>query len=360
MQKMANPLVQKITGTPDIDFTLPGREKCLYFVSFNDQDKSWKFLLALFFTLLCQELVNEADFNGGKLYIKVTLLLDEFYSLGIIPDFDIRLSNMRSRGIDCKIITQSLGQLQIMYPDNLWESILDCCSTWMLLQTNSKLTADYFSYRSGEQTVEDKGRRYEEGVGDVMKMHTGYQITESHGKRNSMTAHEVMTMEPDELMVVVSTHNVCKLRKVDYSRHPMNKEIREIKATEHKPDWIDNLTLKERAKFKVDKIKFNEYHELDNIELCTDEDFLEDWNNFKQKQLDRKIGRLSQLAVQKREMDRDNIIEDNYDEKWEICNSDGSMKKIQGAGISERHKQEAKKARQLGYEKEVNVRQMFG
>ena len=360
LQKLASPLVQKITGTADIDFTLPGKEKCLYFVSFSDQDSSFKFLLALFFTLLCQELVNEADFNGGELDVIVTLLLDEFYSLGIIPDFDIRLSNMRSRGINSIILVQSLGQLQTMYPDNKWEGVLDCCSTWMLLQTNSKLTADYFSYRSGEQTVEDKGKRYTERAGDVMKMHGEYNVTESHGKRYTMTPHEVMTMDVSELLVVVSTHNVIRMKKVDYSHHPMCKEIREIKATDHKPKWVDFLTAKERLKFQVDKIHYDEHPELDCIELCTEEDFLEPWTSEKQKMLDQKIHRLSQKRTKKTEFVMPEIIEEDYNDNWEIHDSDGTSKRISGYGISNTLKEEAKKAKQLGYEDEVDIGKLIG
>lgn len=360
LQKLSVPLVQKITGTPDIDFTLPGKQKCLYFVSFNDQNQNFKFILALFFTFLCQELVNLADYNGGKLDVVVNLLLDEFYSLGIIPDFDIRLSNMRSRGINSIIMVQSLGQLQIMYPDNLWEAILDCCSLWICLQTNSKLTADYFSYRSGEQTVEDKTKRYEERAGDLAKIHANYTVSESHGKRYAFTPHDILTMNPDEMLVVVTTHNALKMKKVDYSLHPMNKEIREIKATEHKPVWVNHLTRKERERFHVADIVYNEHPELNYIELCTEEDFKEPWSPKKQAELDQKLGRLAQKRTKKKAFVLpEGVIEDNYDKQWEVCNSDGSTKRISGYGISEKLKKEAKKAKQLGYEKEVDLKKLI-
>lgn len=293
LQKMANKKVQQVTGRKEIDFTAPITEKCMYFVSMSDQDKSFSFLIALFFTLCFQSMVSYYDFHGGKKpdgtnCNKVTVILDEFYSLGKIPNYDIRLSNMRSRGIDCIIITQSLGQLQQMYPDNLWESILDCCSVWILLRTNSDLTAEYFSKRSGEQTVTDKSKRYEESSGDILKIHPDYMVGESHGKTMTYTSHQIKTLDPSHLLVVISSYNVIELKRMDYSNHPMCKEIREVVAAEHKPTWIDETSDEDLARMKIDR---NDYKKDDTtpIELCTEDDFKEPWTPAKQKALERKL-----------------------------------------------------------------------
>lgn len=290
LQRLANKKIQKVTSSPNIDLTLPGREKCLYFVSMSDQDSSMKFVTALFFTLFFQENVNYADTHGGILPVKIKVILDEFKSIGRIPDFDTRISNMRSRGIDCSIITQSLGQLQQMYPDGVWESILDCCSTWILLRTNTKVTADYFSDRSGEQTVEDKGKRYTEQAGDMLKVHPEYQVTESHGRRYVYTSHELRTLPSDRMVLFISGHNAVELQKVDYSLHPMCKEIRKVEASEYEPQWVKDMTPAEKERMGLDKEIYAE-KEYGEIKLCTEEDFLEMWTEEKEEALQRQLER---------------------------------------------------------------------
>lgn len=319
LQKLSTLKVQRITGRKEIDFTKPLTEKCLYFVSMSDQDKSFSFLIALFFTLMCQEQVGYYDMHGGKkengkTLNHITLLLDEFYSIGKIPDFDVRLSNMRSRGIDAIIITQSLGQLKTMYPDELWEAVLDCCTTWILLRTNSLSTAEYFSKRSGDQTVLDKSKRYNESEGELLKLHPEVMIGETHGKGVAMTPHQIMTMDANRLLVVISGHNVVELEKVDYSEHPMCKEIREIIAARHKPAWIEELTSDERERLHVDDEIFDEAYPFDEIELCTKEDFKEHWNDKKQKELE------SLIAWQINKNTKDNVSSDNTKKHKEVLN----------------------------------------
>lgn len=274
LQVFNNPLVRKLTGTKDIDFTLPGREKCLYFIGSSDQDDSMSFLVALFFTLLYQELVNYADSLPGRaLPIKVTMLLDEFANIGIIPSFDKKLSTVRSRNIDTIIILQDLGQLQKMYPDNVWETIINDCSVNILLRTNSMMTAEYFSKRSGMMTTEETSGRVEGKVGDNMNIHTSEQKTSTYGQREVFQPAEVTTLDPNHILVVVSSHNVAELQKIDYSNHPMNKEIREVVAAEHTPSWIYDIAPEDYDKYNITEKEVFAAEPYEDIELCTDEDF---------------------------------------------------------------------------------------
>ena len=288
LQKLSNKLVQKITGTDEIDLTLPGKEKCIYYLSMNDQERSMGWAVALFFSFAIKCLVKEADSRkSGMLKVKVTLLLDEFYNIGLLPDFDSKIAQIRSRNIDSVLILQSLGQLQKMYPDNVWESIIDCCSTMMLLATRSLLTAKYFSEYSGEQTVISTGYRMNKMKG-IEGEGTWVQETTSETRRYLYTPHEVITKNKNHILVSTSTFNMCEIEKLDYEEHPMCKEIREVNASEHKPKWIDSLTPEERKRFRVDNAVFKEEGVLD-IELCTEADFAEPWTTEKKKKLQKAI-----------------------------------------------------------------------
>lgn len=277
LASLAMPVVQRLCSTPDIDLTLPGKQKCIYFIGSSDTDKSMSFLVALFITLLCNALVSLADSTDeGYLPVRVTLLLDELANIGRIPDYTEKLSTFRGRHIDIISILQDLGQLQKMYPDNEWDTIMNDCHVKIVLRANNKTTSDYFSDQTGPQTVEDKGKRYTEKAGQLFKIHTEYQITESHKERPLYTPHEIRTLNRKYVLVFVSGENCIKMQKIDYSNHPMCRELRKWPATKHAPNWILNMPESERLEFGVYNEKYRkEYY--DDIQLCTDEDFRHPW-----------------------------------------------------------------------------------
>lgn len=316
LSALADPLVRNIVGTDDIDLTLPGQQKCIYYISSPDTDKSRSYLVALFFTLLYNQLINYADEQeDGHLNVRVTMLLDEFANIGVIPAFPEKLSTVRSRWIDTIIMIQDIGQLQKMYPENEWETIINDCSTKILISANNMLTSDYFSELSGDQTTEDKGIRYEESAGDIFRIHPKYNVTQSHGSRMLYTPHEIRTLDPTRVLVFISQHNVVELEKIDYSNHPMCKEMRKWPPKHHAPQWILSMGEEDRKKFRV----YNETYRLekiDDIELCTDDDFKTPWNkkreadlqkhilNYHNKVKKEKIINISSDQLQKKQMEK--------------------------------------------------------
>ena len=50
--------------------------------------------------------------------------------------------------------SQSLPQLQNRYPNNLWAELLGNADTQIMLGATDDVTAEYFSARSGDMTVE--------------------------------------------------------------------------------------------------------------------------------------------------------------------------------------------------------------
>lgn len=292
LSALADPLVQKIVGVDDIDFTLPGKQKCIYYISSPDTDKSRSYLVALFFTLLYNELIDLADEQeSGHLPIRVTMLLDEFKNIGVIPAFPEKLSTVRSRWIDTISIIQGLEQLMTMYPDNEWETIMNDCTTRILINTNNNITAEYFSKLSGEQTTEEYGVRYEENAGDLLKIHPTYTVSKSHGSRVVYTPNEIQQLNPKHLLVFISQVPVVELEKIDYTNHPMCKEMRKWVPRFHAPKWILELPEKDRLKYHVyDEIYKRE--SINDIELCTEDDFREPWNKKKEAALQERIEKL--------------------------------------------------------------------
>ena len=118
LQSFQNEDLQRLTSETDIDLTLPGKEACIYYVITSDVDSSNDFLASLFFTFLFIKLVRYADSRlNGKCDNEVYCFLDEFANIGQIPDFNKKISTVRSRGIALIPIVQNLGQLQNRYPN---------------------------------------------------------------------------------------------------------------------------------------------------------------------------------------------------------------------------------------------------
>lgn len=270
-----DPIVQEITGTEDIDITLPGREKCLYFVSMSDQEHSMNFLIALFFALFFQENVSYANSLPGKcLPVKTWLLLDEFFSMGKINDFPAKLSNVRSRGINCTIIIQDITQLQQMYPDNLWQTVVNCCSSVILLQAGAAPeTAKFFSDRTGDMTVVSSNIRHGDSPLKVVKSIDSMMTSETKTARKVMTPDEVQTMDIRDALVIVATRHVIKLRKYDYMNHPMAQEMVSTLSCNHLPNWYINMSERERMLKGIGEITNGEILTADGVVLCEENDF---------------------------------------------------------------------------------------
>ncbi|MCL6479608.1 MAG: type IV secretory system conjugative DNA transfer family protein, partial [Peptococcaceae bacterium] len=142
LQVFANEQVRKLTEVSDIDLEAPGKELCAFYCVVSDTDSTFDFLSSLFFSFLFIRLTKLGDKSpGGSCPVKVNFMLDEFCNIGAIPDFKKRIATMRSRGISCTIITQSLPQLENRYPSNAWQEIISCCDSRLFLGVNDNHTA---------------------------------------------------------------------------------------------------------------------------------------------------------------------------------------------------------------------------
>jgi len=273
---LSDPIIGKVTGYPDIDFRAPGKQKCIYYVACSDQDSSMQFYSALFFTLLYQELVAEADkSDSGRNPVTVNFLLDEFANLGVIPDFHKKLATVRGRGINTQIIVQGLEQLIIMYPDDLWQSIINCCSLTICLGTNNKITAEYMRDIIGYTTRKDIGIRYTTKFRSFLsrfaKPGSDYNMSESNVSRYLCMLDEVRRLKNNQILVVPQTANPVILEKIDYEYHPMFKEVREVPLLKHTPEWV-KAVIEETKKTKDANLPVKYSLDLEEIQNAVDEE----------------------------------------------------------------------------------------
>lgn len=128
------PSIANICADDTIDLRELGSEKKVaLFVVTPDTTTAYNFLAAVMFQQCFQILVDIADHRPDKrLPRHLRFLLDEFPNIGMIPDFQILISTIRSRDIACTLIYQSLNQLKSQYKDD-WATIYENCDSMIVL-----------------------------------------------------------------------------------------------------------------------------------------------------------------------------------------------------------------------------------
>ena len=237
------PNVARITSDGVINTKELGQKPCAYFVTLDNTHSTYQFLSSLFFSYLFIDLVHMADKrDGGKLEVGVTLILDEFATIGEIPDFPKKIASVRSRDINTIIILQDLPQLQKMYPQQLWESVLNCCSIKVGLGFNDETTSQYFSNRSGEATTVVKSEKHE-AFESLFKI--AHDHTTGAGKRNVYNADELQRFKQDDCLIILQGQNVLKAKKYPKTAHPEYKYWKTVNASKLIPDIMDEEAREE-------------------------------------------------------------------------------------------------------------------
>ena len=209
-----------------IDILNPGRKRCLYFIGSNDQDASMDSVVSLFYTLEYQELVRYADMRkSGELPITVHMVLDEFANMTPIPDFQKKLSTVRSRNIVTYVIVQDINQLSFMYPNDSWRTVMNDMDYFILLKTNDPTTINWWYEMAGEQTKTVKGKRYEQAKTEIMHIHDKEGVSEGAQAGYVMTKHQIRTLKDNELLLMMTQQDILKLHTFYWKDHPYAKFI---------------------------------------------------------------------------------------------------------------------------------------
>ena len=242
LQVLQNKAVQNITSRSDIDLSAPGKRKCAYYIILSDQETTMAFLSSLFFSFMFIKLTRYADTReDGRLDVPVNLILDEFNNVGRIggaedgSDFARSLSVVRSRDIRVMMAVQSLGQLQNRYGNNLWSEIIGNCDIQLMLGCTDDVTAEYFSARSGDISVQVNSTMTVRQTIALAQVIPQYRHTEGQGKRRLLTPDEVLRLPSNELLCIIRGCNMLKLEKLDYVKHPMSKQICKTSVMNYHP-----------------------------------------------------------------------------------------------------------------------------
>lgn len=263
LQILQNESVRKLVSKSDIDLTGAGKRKSAYYIILSDQESTMAFLSSLFFSFLFIKLLRYADSEpNGRCAVPVNLILDEFNNVGRLggaedgSDFARTLSVCRSRDIRVMLAVQSLGQLQNRYANNLWAEIVGNCDIQLMLGSSDDITAEYFSNRSGDMSVDVESIITERKTFAIAQVIPEYRRNEGKGKRKVLTVDEVLRLPNEDLLCVIRGCNILKLKKWDYTNHPLARlMVRTTLSTYVTKEDMTEKSSEYDEKPKIKKVK---------------------------------------------------------------------------------------------------------
>jgi len=207
--------VRRVTAVGEFDpRRLIERPMAVYLALDLDHARTLAPLTACFFRDLFAGLAAIAKGTiDGQLPLPVLAYLDEFGTLGHIPEFQSRMATVRSARIGCLLVVQDLAQLAKEYGKEGADTILTNATTKLCLAGVTHDDAEYFSKLAGTTTVHatnrgsthplllpwaDRGNR---GVGEVA--------------RPLITADELRTLG-DDVLLVAGRHHPVRARQTRY------------------------------------------------------------------------------------------------------------------------------------------------
>lgn len=218
LSTLSSPTIRELTSTADVDLTLPGKKKCIYYVELHDQVNSQKFLSSLFFSFIFWDLCDYADAQPDqRLPVYVNIMIEEAYACGYLPTITNAMSTVRSRAMGVGLIAQGIEQMDILYGPKLKETILNCCATQMCLGTNAQSTAELFEWLSGTATVKVKTEQHVVGEGPIK---LGRSYSTGDGRQALYTGNDIRKIQFERILLVPGRFDPIMLHTFGIDRHP--------------------------------------------------------------------------------------------------------------------------------------------
>ena len=132
----------------NFDIASLGNSKQVLFLNVSDTDRSFDQLVNLIYAQILHVLCLEASKNpDNRLKVPVRLILDDFATNTVIPDFDNLISVIRSREIYVTPVLQDINQLFSRYDNSRALTIVNNCDHLIYLGGQDNNTAEFIAKR---------------------------------------------------------------------------------------------------------------------------------------------------------------------------------------------------------------------
>ena len=212
-----NDELREMMGEDELELDAFGEKKAALFLQMPDGDSTFAFLSSMliyqFFSLNKTRADTVYRDQGGRLPVPIQCYLDEFANVGRLPDIELLINTLRSRGISLVIILQSYGQLEMVYDAKCQDAIIDGCDTLVFLGGKSQKTTKMISEGIGNTTVEHDSHS------KTWSQSNSSGISEQLVSRALIDPAEVGKLAPEMCIVRLKAADFRSL-KYDLTKHP--------------------------------------------------------------------------------------------------------------------------------------------
>lgn len=190
--------------------------KTVLFVIISDNVKTFTFLSSIILEQMYTLLYRAADSRKDyKLPIHTRFINDEFANCGKQPDFNRKISTMRSREISTAVIVQGISQIKAksLYGDQ-WEAIFENCDTTLFLGSKGPTTLSEMQKLAGKETVALKTTTVTKGAS------SSYSTAEQYVQRDLYDYAELGKLPNNRCLVHLKGYDIFEDDKFDVKLHP--------------------------------------------------------------------------------------------------------------------------------------------
>lgn len=229
LQLFANRTLKNVLSHKGVDLSQINLKQSVIFIIMPDAESTMKPVTSLFFSFAFQDMIDNYDkyeavsAMTGKENpcIPVTVLMEEFFSIGKIPALPTLVGTIRARKISLKIVIQYYDQLSLMFDsDKVANTIQGACPTTIYLGGTEKSTLNFISWYAGKQTVQSESHRE---MGGLSVGNTGADTNVSEAERPLITEEEARLWK-NKTLVIKQGYQPFKLYPMPWIEHWVFKE----------------------------------------------------------------------------------------------------------------------------------------
>ena len=212
LELWANPLIDTTTASSDFDLqTLKKKKQTVYCGVTPDNLQRLEPLLKVFYqqaTDFLTRTMPKADEPFGVMF-----MMDEFPSLGEMPQFQIGIAYFRGYRVKLFLIVQDTQQLKGIYEEAGMNSFLSNSYYRVTFSANNMETANMISQLVGNKTVEQASHNKPKFV-DFNPASRTMHVSEA--QRALLLPQEVIQLPRDEQIILVESFAPIKCKKIFY------------------------------------------------------------------------------------------------------------------------------------------------
>lgn len=212
LELWANPLIDATTARSDFDMQQLKKKKMSVFCGVTpDNLKRLEPLLKVFYQ-------QATDFMTRNMPRKdepygVLFMMDEFPSLGEMPQFQVGIAYFRGYRVKLFLIVQDTQQLKGIYEEAGMNSFLSNSYYRITFAANNVETANLISQLIGNKTAQ----QYSHNKPKFLDMNPAARtVNTSEVQRALLLPQEVITLPRDEQIILIESHPPIKTKKIFY------------------------------------------------------------------------------------------------------------------------------------------------